>query len=135
MVQWFQKPETPPPPVLDEDYLARLGQHIGLAQVRELLADGLIELTDRLDRLREHAARGEVREIDAICHDIAGSAGHLGLSELSHAAVEACRICRQDPPPPADEIIAGVDTARTDALEAASRFCRAATEDATAGPE
>ena len=135
MAQWFRKAETPVPPVLDDEYLARLAKHIGLSQVRELVADGLLELTDRLDRLREHAERGEIEEIGALCHDIAGSAGHLGLSRLSHAAVEGCRLSRGENPPPAAAIIAGIDAARADSLYAASAFCTGRTAIAGASPE
>jgi HPt (histidine-containing phosphotransfer) domain-containing protein len=123
MAQWFRKIETPEPPVLDDGYLDRLAKHIGPAQVRELLADGLLELTDRLDRLREQAAREEIEEIGKLCHDIAGAAGHLGLSRLSHAAVEGCRLSRGEDPPAAAAIIADIEAARAESLAAANRFC------------
>ena len=61
MFEW--KTPEPERPVLDAAYLARLGGHVGVTVLTELLADGLIELTDRLDLLRDHAARGEVEAI------------------------------------------------------------------------
>jgi hypothetical protein len=36
----------PEKPTLDTGYLARLGGHIGAGVLAELMADGLIELTD-----------------------------------------------------------------------------------------
>ena len=124
MAQWFRRTDTTLPPVLDEDYLDRLANHIGRSEVRELLADGLLELTDRIDLITDHASRGESDAIAEICHDIAGMAGHLGLTRLSHAAVDACRLCRTDPPAPPEQIVATISEARADAMAAASRHCQ-----------
>jgi len=79
-----------PPPVLDEDYLARLAAQIGDRVLRELLADGLVEVSDRVERLREAAVAGDRRAVLGLAHDLTGIAGHLGLSALSRAAA-ACQ--------------------------------------------
>jgi len=123
MALWFQKPGKAAPPVLDLAYLNRLACHIGEAETRELLADGMLELSDRLDRLAEHAARDEVAEIAEIAHDIAGAAGHLGLSAMSLAAVEACRFARADDPPSGQTLIAPLLGCRGPALEALGHYC------------
>ncbi len=129
MAQWFRTPDAPLPPVLDDDYLTRLANHIGLTETRELLADGLLELTDRLDQLATMAQAEDIAGIASVCHDVAGSAGHLGLSRLSQAAVEVCRVCRMDTPPPATAILEDIFAARVLSLDAASRFCQPPSDD------
>lgn len=133
MAEWFRKPDTPPPPVLDDDYLTRLADHIGLEETRELLADGLLELSDRLDLLATLAAQEDIQRIATLCHDIAGASGHLGLSRLSHASVAACRICRLNPPPSAPEIVEDILSVRAESLNAANRFCQPPAADEAAG--
>ncbi len=85
------------PPAFDRDYLARLEGHVGREVLRELVADGLFELTDRIERVSECADRGDVHTIGSLAHDIAGVAGHLGLTHLSRMAVEMNRTARRDP--------------------------------------
>jgi HPt (histidine-containing phosphotransfer) domain-containing protein len=60
----------------------------------ELLADGLIELTDRLARLAELEAAGDLDAIARLGHDLVGMAGHLGLARLSAVAAEMNRAAR-----------------------------------------
>lgn len=129
MVQWFRREETPEPPLLDAGYLTRLGKHIGMAELRELMADGLIELTDRLDALERHAVRGDTEEVATLCHEIAGAAGHLGLSRMSQAAVDGVRRCRGGTQEPMLDVIADVLAARTASLATASDFCIASVDD------
>ena len=128
MVQWFRRSGEPEPPLLDEEFLARLGKHIGMVELRELMADGLLELSDKLDALAAHATRGEIEEVSALCHEIAGAAGHLGLSRISTAAVEGVRRCRGGTTEPATDIIADIQAVRAASLEAASEFCHVDTE-------
>ena len=92
MFEW----PTPEPekPTLDTEYLARLSGHLGASVLAELLADGLIELTDRLTRLDELATAGDLDGIARLGHDLVGMAGHLGLSRLSAAAAEMNRSAR-----------------------------------------
>ncbi|GMG83750.1 hypothetical protein LNKW23_29630 [Paralimibaculum aggregatum] len=103
------------PPVLDTDYLARLEGHIGRDTVLELLSDGLIELCDRLGALARHAEADEREEALRIGHDLAGLAGHLGLSALSRAAVEMNRAGRDGSAGPVAALAAPVLAAGGDA--------------------
>ncbi|HUS55100.1 MAG TPA: Hpt domain-containing protein [Thermohalobaculum sp.] len=92
MFEW----RTPEPerPILDTGYLARLGGHLGRAVLAELMADGLIELTDRTARMAEMEAAGDLDAIARLGHDLVGMAGHLGLTRLSAAAAEMNRAAR-----------------------------------------
>jgi len=81
-------------PDLDSGYLARLASHLGQAVMDELLADGLIELTDRLQRAKDLAATGEMDALARLGHDLVGMAGHLGLARLSSAAAGLNRAAR-----------------------------------------
>ncbi len=85
----------PEKPILDTLYLARLGGHLGASVLAELMADGLIELTDRLARLDELAAAGALDGIARLGHDLVGMAGHLGLTRLSAAAAGMNRAARE----------------------------------------
>ena len=93
MFEW-RAPE-PERLTLDTEYLARLGGHLGTTIMAELLADGLIELTDRLARLAELATAGDLDGIARLGHDLVGMAGHLGLARLSAAAAEMNRAARK----------------------------------------
>jgi HPt (histidine-containing phosphotransfer) domain-containing protein len=92
MFEW-RTPE-PEKPTLDTGYLERLGGHLGASVLAELMADGLIELTDRLARLDELAAAGDLDGIARLGHDLVGMAGHLGLTRLSAAAAGINRAAR-----------------------------------------
>ncbi len=92
MFEW-RTPE-PEKPTLDAEYLARLSGHLGASVLAELLADGLIELTDRLARLEELAAAGNLDGIARLGHDLVGMTGHLGLTRLSAAAARINRAAR-----------------------------------------
>jgi len=91
-------------PVLDLDYLDRLAGHLGRDTVDELLADGLIELADRLERVETLVAAEDREGLMRLSHDLIGIAGHLGLSALSAAAARMNREGRRDPGKPLDEI-------------------------------
>lgn len=82
-------------PTLDTDYLARLEGHLGEAALAELLADGLIELSDRLRRMGELERNGDLDSIARLGHDLVGMAGNLGLARLSVAAAELNRAARE----------------------------------------
>jgi HPt (histidine-containing phosphotransfer) domain-containing protein len=93
MFEW-RKPGDEPP-VLDTGYLARLAAHLGADLTAELLADGMIDLADRLGRLGELAAAGDAEAIARLGHDLVGMCGHLGLTRLSVAAADLNRSARQ----------------------------------------
>lgn len=75
--------------VIDLAYLDRLAGHIGPGATRELLADGLLELHERIGRIRPLADAMDVGELGSLVHNVSGLAGHLGLSQLSRAASRA----------------------------------------------
>jgi len=102
----FERAQPAPDlPVLDEDFLARLAGHVGTAVLSELAADGLIELTDRLNRLTELRKERDSDAIARLGHDLVGMAGHLGLARLSAAAAALNRAARAgDPDGLADEV-------------------------------
>ena len=122
MFEWLKKTEQPARPVLDEDYLLRLEKHLGRDVTLELAADGLIELTDRLARLDQLALDGEMAEIAALAHDLAGMSGHLGLARLSQMSVELNRNARAGETTDAGELIAPVVEVAPASLEALSHF-------------
>jgi HPt (histidine-containing phosphotransfer) domain-containing protein len=92
MFEW-RAPKTELP-ILDAAYLARLGGHVGMVVMAELLADGMIELGDRVARLAEAEAKGDIDAIARLGHDLVGMAGHLGLTRLSATAAEMNRTVR-----------------------------------------
>ena len=89
-----RRPADAAPPALDTDHLARLESHLGSEALAELVADGLIELTDRLKRLDELKVTGDLDAIAQLGHDLVGMAGNLGLARLSAAAGEMNRLAR-----------------------------------------
>lgn len=89
-------PQPSGPPVLDKAFLTRLARHIGWDSVYELAADGLLELSDRLQQISESAEGGDREAVLRVEHDIAAVAGHIGLSALSMAAAGANREGRRD---------------------------------------
>ena len=93
MFEW-RAPE-PELPILDAAYLARLGRHVGMVVMAELLADGMIALGDRVARLAEIEAKGDIDAVARVGHDLVGMAGHLGLTRLSATAAEMNRAVRE----------------------------------------
>ncbi|HUF86033.1 MAG TPA: Hpt domain-containing protein [Thermohalobaculum sp.] len=81
-----RRPADATRPVLDTGHLARLESHLGAPVLAELLADGLIELTDRLRRLAELERAGDLDGLARLGHDLVGMAGNLGLARLSATA-------------------------------------------------
>ena len=120
MFEW-RAPE-PERPTLDTAYLARLGGHLGASVMAELLADGLIELTDRLARLAELAAAGDLDGIARLGHDLVGMTGHLGLTRLSAAAAEMNRAAREGAAGQAKREAAEVRQLGSEAAEAMRRY-------------
>jgi len=116
MFEW-RSPE-PEKPILDTGYLARLGGHLGASVLAELMADGLIELTDRLARLEELAAAGDFDAIARSGHDLVGMAGHLGLTRLSAAAAEMNRAAREGAAERAVAIVAEILWVGADSVDA-----------------
>ena len=120
MFEW-RTPE-PEKPVLDTGYLARLGGHLGAVVLDELMADGLIELTDRLTRLDELAAAGDIDAIARLGHDLVGMAGHLGLTRLSAAAAELNRAARDGAADQAVAIVAEIRGLGADSVDAMRQY-------------
>ncbi len=121
MFDWLKR-TAPEPPVLDFAYLERLESHIERAVVRELMADGMIDLIDKLDRLKSHATDGNLDDVAAIAHDIAGVSGHLGLTALSHAAVALNRSARAGDEQTTTALAAPLIEQSGPALEALRRY-------------
>lgn len=121
---WLGKPDPVDAAVLDEGYVDRLAKHVGIIVACELLADGMIELTDRLDRLANLAADNRVEEIGSLAHDIAGISGHLGLTALSARAVTATRACRSEEWPEAEALVAPMLDLREASISALVAFCK-----------
>ncbi len=114
---------TPEPekPTLDTGYLARLGGHLGASVLAELMADGLIELTDRLARLDELAVAGDLDGIARLGHDLVGMTGHLGLTRLSAAAAGMNRAAREGVADQAVAIVAEIRWLGADSVDAMRR--------------
>lgn len=121
MFEWLIGSESPPP-ALDEAYLVRLRRHVGTDAIGELIDDGVLELSAKLDHLAEQAGSGDIKHIASVCHDIAGAAGNLGLTAMTRAAVESNRMGLADKPPPADELVAHVVGCRAPAFDALAAF-------------
>lgn len=81
-------------PVLDHAYLDRLAGCIGSEQLRELMSDGLIDLSDKLGTIEEHAALGDRAAVASNAHTMIGVAGQLGLTRLALAAADLERAAR-----------------------------------------
>ncbi|MEM9061803.1 MAG: Hpt domain-containing protein [Pseudomonadota bacterium] len=96
MFNWRRQPSGPGPAVLDESYLERLSKHLGEAVLRDILSDGLLELSDRVAQTQELAAAGDSAGLGRLVHDLSGMAGHLGLAQLGHLAVDAERFLRDE---------------------------------------
>lgn len=111
-----RRPAEPERPTLDTDHLDRLEGHIGQAALAELIADGLIELADRLNRLAELERTRDLDAMARLGHDLVGMSGNLGLARLSEAAGEMNRAARDGDPPAA---LAEASAVRRLGLEAA----------------
>ena len=59
MFNWKRSQTVDGPVVLDEAYLERLARHLGEENLRELLADGMVELCDRIDRIEDSLNSGD----------------------------------------------------------------------------
>lgn len=75
-------------PLLDNSYLSELNRHLGPEIAIDLLADGVLALTDRVGSLAQAVQNAEDPEgaLARLAHDIVGTAGQLGLHRLVHAA-------------------------------------------------
>ncbi len=123
MLDWQLRTE-PTPSILNHEYLAGLRRHLGTGHTCELLADGMIDLVGRLDRLSEIARHGDNAEIAALSHEIVGAAGHLGLGLLSHYAARASHAARSGDPSEWVEALLEVQAASIGKLRAYCASCR-----------
>ena len=72
--------------VLDDAVLQRLEDQIGRDDVAELAAMLLKETPDRLGEIRRTLAAGDAATARQMAHDIASTAGNLGITEVSNLA-------------------------------------------------
>jgi hypothetical protein len=122
----------PTPALLDEDYLSGLARHLGTAHACELLADGMIDMIGRLERLAEVARGGDSGAIAALSHEIAGASGHLGLALVSHYAARASHASRCGGDPlPWIEALMGIRSASIGALR---DYCAAGRQEVESDP-
>ncbi|MEO1492393.1 MAG: Hpt domain-containing protein [Pseudomonadota bacterium] len=122
MFEWLTGSQNPAPNALDEAYLLRLRRHVGADAMGELIDDGVLELSGKLDHLAEQASSDDIKHIASVCHDIAGAAGNLGLTAMTRAAVESNRMALSDTPPSAGELVAHVISCRAPAEDALAAF-------------
>ncbi len=135
MFEWLIRTETPAPDTLDEGYLARLQRHVGADAMGELIDDGMLELADKLDHLAEQEGTDDIKHVAAVCHDIAGAAGNLGLTALTRVAVEANRQALGDTSPAPDDLVQLVVACRVPAMEALTQFRAGCSISARASPD
>lgn len=128
MFNWRRRGTGEQPAVLDGQYLARLETHLGKAELRELLSDGLLELTDRVARLPKLAEADDSEGLAHLLHDIVGMAGHLGLTRLSHAAVATGRVL-QGAKPGEPDVLNPVLEAAPEAISAIRCFLDGGSQD------
>ena len=113
-----RRPAEPERAMLDSGYLDRLESHLGSAALAELLADGLIELTDRLKRVGELERSANLEALAGLGHDLVGMAGNLGLARLSAAAADMNRAARDGSVPAAQAEAAAVRRLGVEATDA-----------------
>lgn len=119
----------PVPSILNHDYLAGLRRHLGAAHTYELLADGMLDLAGRLDRLAEMARRGDNAGIAALTHEIVGAAGHLGLHRMSQFAAHASHAAHGGDP--AEWVEALLET-KTDSIGMLREYCASCVDESAA---
>lgn len=122
-MRWFSVREKSEPVILDLGYLQRLAKHIGVTETRELLADGMLDLTDRLELLESHGQNGDLKAVAELIHEIAGAAGHQGLTAMSHAAFQASRMARENPKLSAADLADQVLGYQEASLTALAQYC------------
>lgn len=122
-MKWFSARQENAPVVLDHGYLQRLSKHIGEHETRELLADGMLDLTDRLAALHKLGEAQNLKGVADLMHEIAGAAGHQGLTAMSHAAFEASRVIREQPNVNAADMAALVLQYQEASISALAQFC------------
>ena len=120
MFEW--KAPEPERPMLDTGYLERLAGHVGTTVLAELMADGLIELTDRLARLAELEAAGDLDGIARLGHDLVGMTGHLGLTRLSASAAAMNSAAREGIASNAAPLVSEARQLGADSTEAMRRY-------------
>lgn len=126
MIAWSGRKEEPEVPILDIDYLERLSGHLGVEVASELLADGMLELADRLERVATLADKGDIDALLRLTHDIAGASGHLGLSALSQHAAAANRDLRHVNGNGAVRVVRPMLDVRSASIEALGKYCTSA---------
>lgn len=81
-------------PHTDERALGALRAAVGPAAFAELFDDCLFEVAERLGRLEDLVAAGDLPAARRLAHDLVSVAGHIGLAAVSAVAadLEACCI-------------------------------------------
>jgi HPt (histidine-containing phosphotransfer) domain-containing protein len=110
-------------PTVDEGYLGRLTELLGAEKLREILSDGLLELSDRLEQVRLLAADGRQDDLARAAHDLVGTAGYLGFTCLSLAAADLERAARRNGR--TDDVLAAIDALAEEAFAAMQPRLRA----------
>lgn len=122
---------------LDLQFLDQLVTHLGTDVVAELMADGIIELVDRLDRMAEMSVDEHRAVLAAMAHDVGGQAGNMGLVGLSRLALRAEQVLKDPGLGDGAEAVVAVLDRRDTALDALRSYLTqldpAAMGDAVAG--
>lgn len=124
MIPWRSNSGLAEAPILDLSYLERLSGHLGAEVTSELLADGMLELADRLDQLHGFAEDGDLQVLRRLTHDIIGASGHMGLSALSQAAAAANRELHAPEPSGLVRIVRPLVDLRNASIDALGQYCR-----------
>lgn len=108
---------APEVPVLAAARLAELRQHLAPAMLGKLVEDGLLDLQQRLPKLRDALGAGDAHEIVEVAHAMAGVAGGYGMAALEARLRAVMNAVRVDGPVDA---VAAAETLEADLARAAT---------------
>ncbi len=104
-------------PVLAAARLVELRQHLAPAMLGKLVEDGLLDLQQRLPRLRDALGAGDAHEIVEVAHAMAGVAGGYGMAALEARLRAVMNAVRGEGPVDA---VAAAETLEADLARAAT---------------